>query len=762
MPCQPDIPAHTSPPVDHASNRAGSLRGNRGVVLAVCGFLALAVALVFGQTVRHEFVYYDDQIYVYENPPVASGLTSAGFAWAFTHFHATNWHPVTWLSHMLDCQFFGLVRPGGHHLTNVVLHAASAILFFLLLLQMTAEIWPSALAATLFAIHPLHVESVAWVAERKDVLSGLFFMLTLAAYVGYARSPFSFFRYVLVLVLFALGLMAKPMLVTLPFVLLLLDYWPMGRWPRAGKSPVLLVLEKLPLMVLAAASCVVTYFAQSAARASIELIPLSSRFGNALISYVNYIAQFLYPRGLAVFYPFRKVTPSFWELVGAYLLLVGLTAGAFALRRRRPYLIVGWLWYLGMLVPVIGLMQAGAQSMADRYAYLPQIGLYLALVWGAMGRLQPSASGSGTDSPSTAFRAGWRPAPRWTCAVAALLLAVLTAAAWQQTSYWRDSETLWRHALACTQNNLLAHDSLGLILAGQGDVDGAINHYQEALKINPKCQEAHFHLGVVLARHGEVDAAIGHFQTALEIEPDYAEVHNNLGVVLAGRGEVDAAIGHFQAALKSCPTTPEANLNLGALLARRGEVDAAIDHFQAALESKPDYAEAHDNLGCMDLRKGRFDEAIAQFQAALQAKPDIAGTPQNLAMARLQRTKTIQALSERREAIRAQPDNILLLQETAWMLATNPNASVRDGQEAVELAERAVKLAGDNEPTLIGTLAAAYAEGGYFEKAAFTARKALDLAKRQGKPAQAEALQKMIRVYEAGIPFREPWPAGLQ
>ena len=358
---------------------------NTYTVAAVCGFLLLAVALVFGQTVRHDFVNYDDNAYVYENPQVAGGLTAHGIAWAFTSFHVSNWHPLTWLSHMLDCQFYGL-HAGGHHLTNVLLHAATAILLFLVLRRMTGDLWPSAFVAAVFAIHPLRAESVAWVAERKDVLSGLFFMLTLGAYAGYARRPFSLGRYLTVVLLFALGLMAKPMLVTLPFVLLLLDYWPLGRigpHRRTGISSFRrVVVEKIPLLALTAASCVATVIAQGTAVIAIDVIPLPSRIANALVSYVAYMGQLFYPAGLAVLYPHPEGGLPIWKVAASSLVLAGISAAALVWRRRFPYLFVGWFWYVGMLVPVIGLVQVGLHAMADRYTYLPQIGLCIAVTWG--------------------------------------------------------------------------------------------------------------------------------------------------------------------------------------------------------------------------------------------------------------------------------------------------------------------------------------------------------------------------------------------
>ena len=444
-----------------------SSRTTRRTVLAVCCLLALAVAAVFAQTVRHEFINFDDNVYVYDNPPIADGVTAGAIAWSFTSFHASNWHPLTWLSHALDCQLYGPHRPGWHHLTNVVLHAAVAIALFLVLWQMTGNLWPSAFVAAVFAVHPLRVESVAWVAERKDLLSGLFFMLTLGAYLRYVRHPFSWGRYLSVIAVFALGLMAKPMLVTLPFVLLLLDYWPLGRFSLRGGADILvcqgdggdsgrqeylphrpalrrLIVEKIPLLALAAASCVVTSLAQHSAIIPIDFAPVSSRIANALFSYVAYVGQFFYPSGLALFYPYPSAGIPLWKVVGAVAVLVGISAAAVLARRRLPYLFVGWFWYVGMLVPVIGLMQVGLQAMADRYTYLPQIGLCIAVTWGAA---------------NVAVRWPYR---RWVYGVASLsLVAGLMAGAWRQTSYWNNSKTLWTRTLACTTGNVFAHNNLG-------------------------------------------------------------------------------------------------------------------------------------------------------------------------------------------------------------------------------------------------------------------------------------------------------------
>ena len=540
-------------------------------LLAVCGLLLLAVIAVFGQTVSHGFVGFDDNQYVYENPHVSGGLTSAGADWVIEAFHSGNWHPLTWLSHMLDCQLYGL-KPGGHHLTNVLLHAATAILLFLALRRMTLELWPSAWVAAVFAIHPLRVESVAWVAERKDVLSGLLFMLTLWFYARYVERPGSWGRYLSVVASFALGLTAKPMLVTLPFVLLLLDYWPLGRFcpfrggskedeanppqPTGGPDslsiwaaqrqetsktslvpggtpiaklsvpPVRLLVEKIPLFALAAASCVVTLAAQCSTMQTLEQLAFPWRVANAAVAYVAYLGKMFYPAALAALYPLPKGPPPALEVVVAVAILFAISTTVFCARRRQPYLLVGWLWYLGTLVPVIGPVQVGSQSMADRYTYLTQIGLYVAIAWG------------------TAHVAGsWRYSSLGFAAVSAPVVAGLMVCAWQQTRHWRDSETLWTHTLACTLPNALAHNNLGALLASRGQVGEAIDHYRKALEIEPNLAEAHNNLGAALVGCGRLDEAIDHYRKALEMKPDHVN-----GLALASRGHVDEAIEHYQKA----------------------------------------------------------------------------------------------------------------------------------------------------------------------------------------------------------------------
>jgi hypothetical protein len=524
-------------------------------VLAVCGLLVVAVCLVFSQTLCHEFVNFDDPDYVTENRTVAAGFTADGFVWAFSHFHNGNWHPLTWLSHMLDCQFFGANHAGGHHLTAVLLHAANTVLLFLVLRQMAGGLWRSAIVAALFGVHPLHVESVAWVAERKDVLSGLFFMLALAAYARYARRPFSAPRYLLVTLLFVLGLMSKPMLVTLPFVLLLLDYWPLARLGTAlpGGLPLSRVLfEKLPWLGLSAASCVVTYFAQRSSESVWHGLPLPVRVANALLSYVVYLGQYFCPTRLAAFYPHPRSAPAEWRVACCLLLLIGISLAVVAWRARRPYLAVGWLWYLGMLVPVIGLVQVGAQAMADRYMYLPQIGLSIALAWGV-------------DCPAK----NWRSPRARRGVIAAAVLALLTVAAWRQAAYWKDRATLWPRVLVCTSKNSLAENSYGAALAARGDFGGAIRHFQKALDIDNDDERAHSNLGIALAHANKVDEAIVQFEEVLRIKPNDELTRNNLGFMYFKKGQFDKAIEHLQRALDIDPNYARARDNLAAAKAAR-------------------------------------------------------------------------------------------------------------------------------------------------------------------------------------------------
>ena len=663
---------------------------DRWRVPGVCLFLAAIIWVVFGQTLGHEFVNYDDDFYVYENPAVTQGLTLQGIIWAFTHVHCSNWHPLTWVSHMLDCQFYGL-SPGGHHLTNILLHTATAILLFLILRQMTGALWRSAFVAAVFAIHPLRVESVAWVAERKDVLSGLFFMLTIGAYARYAqrrsrvepsslRSAASGSRepraqsvsaldprlpaldYCLVLLFFALGLMCKPMLVTLPLVLLLLDYWPLVRVAGGGwrvtrfgvQVPQLstlnhLLYEKLPLLGLAVASCAVTIFAQTKSILPFENMSLSLRMGNASISCVAYLGQMFWPSGLAVLYPFAAMDVGVSGVVLSLVLLAGISAGAFVLRHRR-YFLTGWLWYLIMLAPVIGILQVGSQARADRYTYLPQIGLYVLLTWAVAD-----------------LCAGWRHRRVVLGGCATILLVALIFCARVQTSYWRNSELLSTHTLACTSDNYIAHDCLGNALLKKGSVNEAIVHFQRALQIKPDYVKAYNNLGNALFKKGNVDEAIAQFQKALQIKPEDAEIHKNLAVALAKAhgnyantlvqmGRDDEAIVEFRKALELFPDFADARHDLAVILLHKGQVDEAIAQFREIWKQYPDEAMASFDLGNAYFQKGQMDEAVAFYQRALQIKPDDVSALNNLGMALLTKGMVDEAVVQFRGALALQPD----------------------------------------------------------------------------------------------------------
>jgi tetratricopeptide (TPR) repeat protein len=736
---------------------------------AICLVLAAITFAVFGQTLRHDFVGYDDDDYVYKNPVVAKGLTLKGFVWAFS-CHAYNWHPLTWISHMLDCQLYGL-HPGGHHLTNVLLHTATVIALFLVLWQMTGALWRSAFVAAVFAIHPLRVESVAWVAERKDVLSGLFFMLTIGAYVRYARRPWSLARYGLVVLLFAMGLMCKPMLVTLPVVLVLLDYWPLQRVESAG----ILVMEKLPLLALSATTCAATLLAQNRAIQSTESYSMPQRLANALAACMVYLGQMVWPAGLAVLYPYSINGLPGWEVAPAGILLAGLSVLAWGEWRTRPWLLIGWVWYLVMLLPVVGVIQVGHQAHADRYTYLPQIGIYVGVTW-----LVAEWWARGLHHGPLRVALG---------GLMAGVLAVLMVCAWKQTTYWQDSETLWNHTLACTTKNEMAHYNLGYALYQKGRAEEAITQYREALHINPANAKAHYNLGVALFHKGKVEEAISQYQEALHINPANEEAHNNLGIALFQKGKAEEAISHFLAALQITPDDAQIHHNLGNAFYQKGRVDEAITQFQEALQFKPDFAETHYSLGNALRQKGRVDEAIVQYQETLQFKPSHGEAHNNLGTALRQRGRVDEAISHYQKALEIMPDNEsihvnlanALLQKgrvdqaivhfqnalqiepadmevqnnLAWLLATCPQASLRNGDKAVQLARQANELAGGKNPVILGTLAAAFAEAGRFGDAVQSAQKAIGLARAAGRQDVAGKLNGELQRYEAGLPLHQ-------
>jgi protein O-mannosyl-transferase len=592
--------------------------------------LIVITLTVYMQAGNHQFVNYDDDVYVSKNQHVASGITGKNIIWAFSSVDASNWHPITWLSHMADAQLYGM-NPRGHHLTNVFIHTVSSMFLFLLLLRMTGAMWQSSFVAFLFALHPLHVESVAWVAERKDVLCAFFGFLTLLIYAEYVarRKPTLYF---LSLFSFMLGLMSKPMLVTLPVVMLLIDFWPLYRYRYEGQEQGLrkpsgrvtaLIIEKVPFFACSLMTGVITIYAQhkGGAMPGINALSFQLRMGNALIAYVKYIVKTLWPHDLAILYPISLSFPL-WQVIGSLFVLLLISAAAIRTGRRYPYLAVGWFWFLVTLVPVIGLIQVGTQSMADRYSYIPLIGLFIMAAWGV---------------PELTKNLQHRQAILSLLAGAVIIAsAVLT---WQQLGYWRGNISLFRHTIKVTTGNYLIHTNLGAALASKGDLDAAIQEFQEALWINPNYTVAHNNLGVALTSKGDLNAAIREYQEALRINPNYTDAHYNLGVALTSKGDLNAAIREFQEALRINPNYTDAHYNLGVALGRKGVLDAAIREYQEALRISPNNAEAHYNLGVALGRKGILDAAIQEFQEALRINPNNAEAHYNLGVALAQKKK---------------------------------------------------------------------------------------------------------------------------
>ncbi len=750
--------AKKNPPRDHGTKWP--------IVLGICLFLVVITWLVFGQTIRHQFVNFDDEDYVYENPAVLAGLSLDRIGWAFTHTVSANWHPLTVVSHMLDCTLYGL-NPGGHHFTNVCLHSIAVVLLFLVLWDMTGAIWRSGFVAAVFAIHPLRAESVAWISERKDVLSALFFMLTLGAYLRYVRQR-SLGRYLVVAFLFALGLMSKPMLVTLPFVLLLLDYWPLKRfgWTNSGtKSRGLrnidsefrhLAIEKIPLFVLSAGCGAAAILGQSEVIAATGKLAFSSRVANAFVTVMVYVRQMLWPRDLALFYPYPQPGLPIWEISLSIAAVAVITIAAWMTREKRPYLLVGWLWYLGMLVPVIGIIQVGLQAHADRYTYLPQIGLYLLITWTVAD-----------------FSLSW-PKRRLVLPAAIVVLAALAWSGWVQVSYWRDGLTLWTHTLAVTSNNDVAHDSLCDALLRKGRLDEAIYQARTALEIRPDNTNSNARLGVALFRKGELDEALVYFQKALRLDPKYPNLHYDIATIHLERGRFNEAIAEYKKELQGeseytrarhdagAAAAQEGRLdegrlqnNLGTALARAGYLDEALLHFHDVLEQDAACPKVHYNIANVLLQKGQIDEAIDYYQKELQIQPNYALAHSDLGIAFSQKGQIHEAIAEWQKAIELDPDNSNATCNLAWVFATYPDASVRDGPKALELAERAVQLSRGESPRVLRLVAAAYAEIGRFSDAIATAKQALQLATDQNNSDLVTALQGNIDLFKTNTPLRD-------
>ncbi len=663
--------------------------------------LAVAVLALYWRTGDYDFVNCDDPEYVAANPMVQAGLTAEGFGWAFTNGTAGMWHPLTWLSHMLDSQLFGL-DPAGPHRVNAALHALNAILLFLVLRRLTGAQLLSALAAALFALHPLRVESVAWVAERKGLLSGCFWILTIWAYLRYTERR-SRSRYLVTLLGFVLAVLAKPIAVTLPFALLLLDFWPLRRLgvapaepgsqpvpggaPVAGDAPGVVsmrqaLLEKVPLFALSLILSVVAFLASRGVDGGLSDLPVSARLSNAVVSYARYLGKTFVPVDLAVLYPH----PGTWGTAatfGALVLLGAVTLGTLLFLRSRPYLVVGWLWFLGTLVPAIGLVQTGSQTMADRFTYLPHMGLLVACVW------------LGAD-----VARAW-PRRRTVLGVAAAgALIACAGISWVQLQYWQNGFTLFSHTVAVTRDNPVARYNLAQALSLQGQVLADRNRPTEA---------------VALWR-----ASIPHYEAALRLQPRYASAENNLGLTMARLGDLSAATNHYAIALRLEPKNDAFHFNLALALASLGHWDAAIAEFQTAIALAPAHASPRLQLAQTFSAAGRHGEAIREY----------------------------------REVVRLDPDEPEALNNLAWLLAVHPAAELRDGAQAVKLAAHACELTRRRQPVFLGTLAAAYAEAGQFDQAAATAQEAHDRALELGQTNLAQLNDQFRKLYLDRKPAR--------
>ncbi|MCH2114721.1 MAG: tetratricopeptide repeat protein [Pirellulales bacterium] len=713
---------HKNPQRVAGSSAVAASRSRLRIWLVATG-LAAAVLAVYAQVHGFEFVSYDDDTFVSENAHVVGGLTWDNFVWSLGIHGPGHWHPLSWWVHQLVCELFGL-DAGAHHLVSVLLHVAAALALLTAFWRLTDDFWPSVLVAALFALHPISVESAAWVSHLRDPLCTFFWALVMIAYAAYARRGGPW-RYGLVLLFFALGLMAKPMLMTLPCVLLLLDYWPLGRmnlgtWsaepreligfspsPLDKRSVGWLLLEKAPLFALTGVSIWLSYLCQQALGAivSLESQPMAARLSNAVLSYVLYLRNMLWPVNLSPIYPMPR---TFYgpQVAGAVVLLIALTITAIYFARRRGYLVVGWLWFLGTLVPVIGVLKMGGfKSMTDHHAYVPLLGIYMALAW-ALAHL--------FEQRSSLRSAG--------IGVVALVLLGLLPVSWRQVGVWRDNVSLYEHALAVTSDNSLAHTNLGVALHRQGKVEDAVGHYYQALGIDPDHAEAHSNLGVALYGRGKIEEAVKHFQHALRVKPDYAKAHSNLGDALRKQGKLAQAVEHFQRAVKLKPDFARAHNFLGDALARQGKLTAAIQHYHRALQIEPEYVDAHLNLGLAIHMQGDIPAAALRYAHALDLDPDLPLALNNLARVR----------------------------------ASCPEDALRDGAQAVELAKRSCHLTAHQAATPLDTLAAAYAEAGQFDMAITTAAQAIDLATAAGDTKLAGEVRARVLLYQQGLPYREP------
>jgi protein O-mannosyl-transferase len=686
------------------------------VVFLISAALVTATLVAY-EPIRHNgFVSFDDTSYIVENTQVKSGITWESIGQAFTKPHFSMWHPLTTINHMLDYQLFGL-NPLGHHLVSVLIHIANALLLFWIVNRLTGTIWASAFVAGVFALHPIQVESVAWAAERKTVLSGLFWLLTMAAYIHYSKQP-RLSRYLLVLLVFGLCIMTKPVVATLPFVLLLLDYWPLDRvrWAHQSKNTKpaesnqksigWLIAEKIPLLAMSAFLSVMTYISQETGGIvrTLAKMPLDYRIANMFLSYIRYIGKMIWPSGLAAYYPHPRGTfPATTVVICALLFILTSVLCIYTARRRR-YIAVGWLWYVGTLVPVIGLTQSGTQAMANRYMYIPILGLLI--IVGMLGKdllvKRPRLRSIAAIS-----------------AIAVLLTGVILTR--MQTRHWQNSMTLFEYALKVTKNNELAENSYGCALFEAGQINEALLHINKALQINPAYLDARNNLGQIYLKQGKLNEAIVCFKRVLDGSGATSQVYSNLALALGIQKKYDEAMKYLIKAMELEPNNPDIHNKMGMALLSTGRGGEAITHFKYVLQTNTIPAEAYANLGSAYIQMDNYESAIENLTKAIELKPNNIGALNNL----------------------------------AWALVTVNDISKRDANRAIEYARRACELTGDKEAGLLDTLAVAYAAGGRFEEAKATAEKALSIAKSSGRKDLASEIEKRIKLYEAGQPYRQ-------
>ena len=689
--------------------------------ILICLFLVIAILVVYWQVRNYTLVNFDDSSYILNNSHIRTGLSFEGIAWAFSFPGFDYWHPMTWLSHMLDCHLYGL-KTGMHHQVSLILHILNSMLLFLVFRKMTGAVWRSAFVAAMFALHPMNVESVVWLAERKNVLSAFFWLLTMLTYTHYSKRP-SVFRYLPILFVYTLGLMSKPILATLPFVFLLLDYWPLCRInlthsvsnnqkitksnnSEFKRSSIFhLALEKIPLIILSAVCIFLSSLAVQRLGTVISTasVSMNLRIKNALVSYIGYIVKMIWPHNLAVYYPYPQTLPL-WQVVSAGMLLLCISFLVFRVVRSKPYLAVGWLWYIGTLVPAIGLVQAGLwPAIADRFTYVPFIGLFFIIAWGV---------------PALVVQWQYREIKLGT--LAAALFAILAVTTYSQVGYWRNSITLFEHALDVTNNNYIVQHKLGEALKLQNKTVAAAKHYSEALQIKPDFFPTRLNLGIILRDEGKLNEAIDCFSSALRLKPDRAEPHYELGITLEKQGDFDGAIRHYLEALRIKPDYAKAHNNLAIILSRQKKRKEAVFHFHEAIRIDSDYADGYCNLGIIYADQGDIENAVLYYRKALQLNPGMVQALHNL----------------------------------SWILASCENERYRNGREAVEMAEKLCKTTRYDQPLALDVLAAAYAEVGEFDQAVTSAKKTLELALKQGHNEIVLPLKKRLQLYQKGLPYR--------